>query len=205
MEKTAEEKMRNFKARRNGTRVVFPARLSYVHLDAPWSGKEGNEPKYSVSAIIPKEDGQTLMLIREAIQAAYDEGVVKTWKGKKPNMESKNFKFPLKDGDTDRDTPDPAYAGKMFVSCNAKADRQPATLTWGKEKIDPKQIYSGCYGLVSVGFFAFDQGSAGISAGLNAVLKLYDGEPLGGSGDGSHDFDGIEGIDRPMDDDEELW
>ena len=204
MEKTAEEKMRNFKARRNGTRVVFPARLSYVHLDAPWSGKEGNEPKYSVSAIIPKEDVQTLMLIREAIQAAYDEGVVKTWKGKRPNMESKNFKFPLKDRDTDRDTPDPAYAGKMFVGCNAKADRQPATLTWGKEKIDPKQVYSGCYGLVSVGFFAFDQGSVGISAGLNAVLKLYDGEPLGGSGDGSHDFDEYEGLDAPMDDDEDL-
>lgn len=46
---------------------------------------------------------------------------------------------------------------------------------------DPQELYSGCYGRAIINFYVYDtQGNKGISAGLNGVMKLYDGEPLGG-------------------------
>lgn len=188
-----ENQVKPFKPVLNGTKVIFLARLSYVHLDEPWSGTEGNEKKYCLSAIVSKEDHATVEALKKAVESAITEGTPKTWKGKRPNVKSSNFKYPLKDGDKERPD-DEVYAGTIFISCNSK--NPVATLNRSKEKIDPKDVYSGCYGLVSVNFFPFATGSSGVGAGLNAVLKYADGEHLDGSFDGSKDFDSIEGLDE---------
>ena len=66
----------------------------------------------------------------------------------------------------------------ITVSSNNKpvlvhADKTPLT--------DPQELYSGCYGRAIINFYVYDtQGNKGISAGLNGIMKLYDGEPLGG-------------------------
>lgn len=185
--------MKKFKAVRNGTRVILLCRLSFAHLDAPWSGTEGNEKKYSVSCIVPKEDKETVEALKEAFNQALTDGVAKCWKGKKPNPEASNFKRPLKDGDIDRQD-DAAYADSIFFTASSKT--QPAVLNRLKEPIDPTEAYSGCYALVSVNLFPYAQGSNGVAVGLNAVLKYADGEKLGGSGDGKHDFDDIDGLDE---------
>ncbi len=183
--------IKRIKPKQNGTKVAFLCRLSFCHLDAPWSGSEGNEKKYSVSCIIPKEDTDTVNAVKAAIQKAYDEGVVKTWKGAKPPMKSTAFKYPLKDGDDERPD-DAAYVGSLFFTASSKS---PVTvLNRLREQIDPSQAYSGCYAVVSVNFFPFSVGSKGIGGGLNAVLKYADGEKLGGGGNAAADFDdmGIE-------------
>ena len=42
-------------------------------------------------------------------------------------------------------------------------------------------LYSGCYGRAIINFYVYDtNGNKGISAGLNGVMKLHDGEPLSG-------------------------
>lgn len=176
-----------------GTKVIFLARLSYCHLDAPWSNSEDIEKKYCVSAIVSKKDTATVEALRKAVETAITEGTPKVFKGKRPNVKASTFKYPLKDGDNERPD-DEVYADSIFISCNSKTP--VATLNRSKEKIDPKDIYSGCYGLVSVNFFPFATGSSGVGAGLNAVLKYADGEPLGGNTDGSRDFDDIEGLDE---------
>ena len=43
-----------------------------------------------------------------------------------------------------------------------------------------EDVYSGCYGAVSFNFYTFNKVGTGIAAGLNSVLKVKDGEPLGG-------------------------
>lgn len=182
-----------FKPVLNGTKIIFLARLSYCHLDAPWSNSDDIEKKYCVSAIVSKEDKETVAALKKAVETALEEGVKKTWKGKRPNTKASNFKHPIKDGDDERPD-DEVYANSIFISCNSKTP--VATLNRSKEKIDPKDVYSGCYGLVSLNFFPFAAGSNGIGAGLNAVLKYADGEKLGGDNDGSKDFDGIEGLDE---------
>ena len=160
----------------NGNRVVTnEVRLSYANIFKPKSINGGDE-KYSLSLIIPKEDTETIQLINKAIDNAINDGISK-FGGKKPNKNM--LKLPLRDGDTERE--DEAYADSYFINCNSKTapqivgpDRMPIT--------DETEVYSGCYGRVSINFYAFNvNGNKGIACGLGNVQKTRDGESLGGS------------------------
>ena len=72
------------------------------------------DPKYSVSAIIPKSDTETIEKIKRAIEQAKKDSVSK-WGGKVPA----NLKLPLRDGDIDRPE-DEAYADSYFFNANSK-------------------------------------------------------------------------------------
>ena len=51
------------------------------------------------------------------------------------------------------------------------------------------EVYSGCYGRVSLNFYAyFVNGNRGIAAGLNNIQKIRDGEPLAGKSRAEDDF-----------------
>ena len=59
--------------------------------------------------------------------------------------------------------------------------------------LDPSEVYSGCYGRVSLNFFAFNSnGNKGIAASINNVQKLRDGTPLSGHSRPADDFGGEE-------------
>ena len=189
-------KAEDFKIKRNGTRVLVKGRMSFVHLDAPRAAAQGSDPKYSATVIIPKSETEIIKELNAAISQAVDEGTVKLWKGQKPNVRSSNFKFPLKDGDVERPD-DEAFKGCMFFNASSKS--AVPTLNKIKEPIDPVQVYSGCYAIASVNFYAFDMGSKGIAGGLNAVMKVAEGEKLGGSGSGERDFDALDFDDEDMD------
>ena len=77
----------------NNTKVIVPCRFSYLHCWEPDS-VNGGDPKYSVSAIIPKSDTKTVNAIKAAIEQAKKDSVSK-WGGKVPA----NLKLPLRDGD----------------------------------------------------------------------------------------------------------
>ena len=64
-------------------------------------------------------------------------------------------------------------------------------------------MYSGCYVYASVNFYAYNtSGNKGIAAGLNNVLKVADGEPLGGRISAEADFYDMDiPEDAPADDD----
>lgn len=185
--------MSNFKGKRNGTKVTTgQARLSYAHLLEPKAIEEGQTPKYSVSIIIPKDDKETLTLIKEAINQAKEEGKAKLG-GKIPA----SLKIPIRDGDEERPDDD-AYANSYFI--NANSTKKPKVLEFIKKTADGKikaqpidtedDIYSGMYGQVSINFYAFNTaGNKGIAAGLGNVLKTDDGERLGGGSSAEDDFD----------------
>ena len=80
----------------NNTKVIVPCRFSYLHCWEPDS-VNGGDPKYSVSAIVPKSDTATVTAITAAIEQAKKDSVSK-WGGKVPG----NLKTPLRDGDIDR-------------------------------------------------------------------------------------------------------
>lgn len=182
------------------TCVMLQCRLSFVHLDKPWAGSEGNEPKYSVSCIIPKSDKETVAGVKKAIDAAAKEGITTKWNGKAAVVKSSNFKYPLKDGDTERPD-DEAYAGCYFFNASAKSP--VPTFNRLREAVEPDYIYSGCWALVQVNFFPFDQGSKGIAAGLNMVLKVADDKKLGGPQASVSDFEGFELDDDDAGDDDD--
>lgn len=165
-------------------KLMIRARLSYVHLDAPWSGSENNEKKYGVSLIIPKTDKATIEAVEKAVETAKAEGKSKKWGGTIP----KKLSLPLRDGDEEKE--DEAYQGSLFMNASSK---QPVKcFNRLKEEIDPSQIYSGAWGLVSLKMFPYDaNGNKGVGVGLNQVLYWADDEPLGGGSNGN-DFEDLD-------------
>ena len=167
----------------NKTKVVTgTVRFSYFNGWEPVSIK-GSKPKYSVSVLIPKSDETTVRKINEAINAAIEEGIAK-FGGKKPN--SAAIKLPLRDGDLERD--DEAYKGHYFINANSVTAPQIVD-TMTNPILDRNEVYSGCYGRVSLNFYAFNSnGNKGVACGLGNIQKLRDGEPLGGRSSAKDDF-----------------
>lgn len=165
----------------NNTKVIVPCRFSYLHCWEPDS-VNGGDPKYSVSAIIPKSDTKTVNAIKAAIEQAKKDSVSK-WGGKVPA----NLKLPLRDGDIDRPD-DEAYAGCYFFNANS---RQAPQVVDSKVQpiLDQSEVYSGCYGKISVTFYGYNSnGNRGIAAGLGNIQKLKDGASLGGRTSAADDF-----------------
>lgn len=165
-------------------------RLSYANLVAPRAAQQGQEPKYSVTLLIPKSDNATVANINASIKAAYDEGVSKKWGGAHPQP-----KVIVHDGDGLR--PSGLPYGDECKGCwvlTASTKNKPQVV--GIENLDcelaPSDIYSGMYARVTINFFAYDTaGSKGVRCGLGNVLKTRDGEPLSGGASAASDFEGL--------------
>ena len=174
----------------NPKKVMIPCRFSFLHCWEPDS-VNGSEPKYSVSAIIPKSDTKTVSAIKAAIEVAKQESLPK-WGGKFPP----NLKLPLRDGDIDRPE-DEAYAGCYFLNANSR--EKPQVVDKQVQPIlDQTEVYSGCYGRITVTFYGYNSnGNRGVAAGLGNIQKLKDGYSLGGRAKASEEFE-------PVDDDEDF-
>jgi hypothetical protein len=171
--------------------ITGKVRLSYVRLFEPQVTENGDE-RYSVSILIPKDDKETLRKIKAAIDAAIQDGIKSKWGGKLPP----NLKKPLRDGDTDRPD-DPAYAGHYFINASSVTKpgiakpigKGPDGKMRFQEITDSTEVYSGCYARVSLNFYPYNKnGNKGIGAGINNVVKVQDGEYLGGRARLEDDF-----------------
>ena len=167
------------------TKVIVPCRFSYLHCWEP-EAINGGEPKYSVSAIIPKSDKETIKKIQAAVEAAKQESLSK-WGGKIPP----NLKLPLRDGDIDRPE-DEAYKGCYFFNANSR--QAPQVVDKQEQPIlDQTEVYSGCYGRISVNFYGYNSnGNRGVAAGLGNIQKLKDGEALSSRTNAEDDFEAVE-------------
>lgn len=172
----------------NTTKVITgKVRLSYAHLLTPNAIEEGQDPKYSVSLLIPKTDKKTLAAIKKAQQVAAENGKVSKFGGKLP----KNLKTTLRDGDEEKDVDgdESEYKGMMFMNVSSKT--KPGIVDKQRDPIDdPEEIYSGMYARASINFYAYNTaGNKGISAGLNNIQKVADGDFMGGRSRAEDDFD----------------
>ena len=161
---------------KSATLITIPVRFSYLKVFSPEAFSDGNgeKPKYTLSALIPKSDKVTVDKIKAAIEAAKASGVDKL--GAKPPA---NLQVPLRDGDIDRPD-DEAYKGHWFFNCSSVS--RPGVVNKDREPIiDPEEFSSGDYGFLNVNFFAFNfNNKKGIAAGLNHVMKTRDGAKLAG-------------------------
>ena len=162
-------------------------RFSYANVWDPKPSLNGGKPKYSVSLIIKKSDTKTINDIKQAIQAAYEEGEGKLKGNAKTVPALTNIKTPLRDGDIDRPD-DAAYAGCYFI--NANSDTAPGIVDAScNQIIDRSECYSGVYGRASINFYAYNtNGNKGIAASLNNLQVLRKGESLGGKSSAENDF-----------------
>lgn len=172
----------------NPTKVItgVKTRWSYANVWEPKS-INGGAPKYSVSLIIPKSDTKTVTAVKNAIQAAYDEGQSKLKGNSKSVPALSAIKNPLRDGDAERPD-DEAYKDSYFI--NANSATAPGIVDAARQPIlERSEVYSGVYGRASINFYAFNSnGNKGIACGLNNLQKISNGEPLGGKTRAEDDF-----------------
>lgn len=157
--------------------VTGKVRFSYVNIFRSRAFREGQDAKYSICLLIPKEDKAGVKKLRDAIEEAKREGISSKWGGKVP----KNLHLPLRDGDEERADEAPEYEGMWFL--NANSTTKPGIVDKDlNEILDPDEVYSGCWGRASINFFAYDSnGNRGVGVGLNNIQKLKDGDRLGGA------------------------
>mgnify|MGYP002578955310 CR=1 FL=1 len=155
--------------------ITGKVRFSYVNIFKSRAFQAGQDAKYSVCLLIPKEDKATIKKIKAAIDAAAQDGISSKWGGKKPA----NLKLPLRDGDAERADEAPEYEGMYFLNCNST--QKPGIVDKDlNEILDPDEVYSGCWGRASINFFPFNtNGNKGIGVGLNNIQKLKDDDRLG--------------------------
>ena len=162
-------------SKKNRARIIIPCKFGYLNCWRP-GVQYGGGPKYSVSAIIPKNDTETIDKIHQAIEFAKENSIQK-WGGRSP----------IHDGDEEK--PDnPIYQNCYYI--NAKSKDAPQVVDENVEPIiDQTQVYSGCSGNISIIFYGYNfSGNKGIAAGLGNIQKLEDGEPFGGPISAKEDF-----------------
>jgi hypothetical protein len=171
--------------------VTGKVRLSFARVWEAEADDYGNM-WYSSAILIPKDDKETLRKIKTVVDLLKEQAKAK-YGGKLP----KDFHTPLRDGDEEAEEKGEAYEGHYFF--NAKSKNQPGIAKpigkdgQGKTKFqeitDTTEVYSGCYAKVSVNFYMFDtKGNKGIAAGLNNIVKVQDGDFLGGRSSVKDDF-----------------
>lgn len=167
--------------------VTGKVRFSYEHIMKPYANTNNDpnaEPKYSVTVLLPKADTATKARLDAAIKAAKEKGV-KDRKFKE-NIPLDRLPTPIYDGDgyrADGFTPfGPECKGMWVFTASCGQDRKPQVVdAAGNPIIDASEIYSGCWGRVSVDFYPYAVPQrSGIGCGLCNVQKLQDDEPLGG-------------------------
>lgn len=173
---------------KNPLRVVLGThRVSYVHLKEAYAFEEGDEKKYDVTFLIDK-DHPDVAKIKAAIKAAYQE--VKESKFKGLPLTSSKLWNPLRDGEEWlAEHPEAKeYEGMYFLKAWSKS--QPRVFDSDKNDIfDLDEVYSGSYCRGVIACFSFDKKKMGFGFFLNSVMKMKDGERLGGFESSPDEYD----------------
>lgn len=164
-------------------------RASYAYVFEPQASKDGGEPKYQITMLIPKSDTATVQAIQAGIAQAQQDGLQRVFGGQMPAR----LETPLYDGDGVRRSGEPfgeECRGHWVVRASSKS--RPSVVGLDVQPIiDPNAFYSGCYARATINFFAYNKnGNRGVACGLNNVQKIADGEPLSGRTTAEEDFGG---------------
>ena len=159
--------------------TINDVRFSYCNLFQP-AARPGQEPKYSVTILVPKSNAAAKAAIDQAVQEAVQAGVHKCWNGQRPPV----LAVCVHDGDGPRPS-DGMPFGEECRGCwvFTASSKQPPFVVDGQVQriISPAEVYSGMWGNVNVNFFPYSSnGKKGVGCGLNGVQKTRDGDPIPG-------------------------
>jgi hypothetical protein len=175
--------------------TVGPVRISYAYLFEPRPAQApGQKQKYGASLLIPKTAAETYKKILAEIDRVKVE-----YKANNPKAGwIANPKLTLYDGDGTRPGGEEfGQEAKGHWVLSTSSQRQPIVVDQAKNPIlDSNQVYSGCFGLAVINFYAYDTaGNKGIACGINGFMKTGDGEKLGGGGVSNSDWDNVAAAD----------
>ncbi|MFI3279616.1 MAG: DUF2815 family protein [Rikenellaceae bacterium] len=165
-------------------------RLSYAYLVNPRANSmnPSEEPKFSVTLLIPKTDLALKQNIDASIEAAALEAQSKSWGGVRPPK----MPTPIHDGDGLRDNGTPygeECRGCWVITASSKLKPQVVHQSDIHTELLPQDIYSGMYGRVTMNFYGYNGGGKkGVGCGLGNVMKTREGDPLSGGASAASDF-----------------
>ncbi len=182
------------------TRITVKAVLSYVNVFEPYI--DPKEPtakgKYKCLLLIDKSDKVSVNKIKAAIKAVEAKMITEKYAGKAPKKAIPNT---FNDGDEDKEGEE--YEDRYYI--NVSKQVKPAIVDRKLRPItDTEEVYSGCVANVCIEFYYYWlESSKGITASLEAIQKIGDGEPLGASrvraedvfqeeGDDEEDYDDMD-------------
>ena len=168
--------MKNANKRFTATNIRINCRFSYCHVFQPRKNEQSGKMKYDCCLIVSKDDTQAVQLINEAIEGA------KALYKEKFGAPKGRLKTVVHDGDEDRPDDD-TFAGKLYI--NASSNRKPGVkmIEAGMlvDCLDEEEFYSGVKGAAGLRFYPYNNaGNTGISCNLDNLLKLEDGDRIGG-------------------------
>lgn len=164
---------------KNDTVALTPeATIVWPDLFEPISFK-GGEEHYRALLLIEKD--ADLTPINEAIRAA----MLKKFPGQSEDFYER-LRKPVRNGAEkaidDNGNPDceSFYYNRYFI--NVKSKYQPQIVNIYNEPItNPDDLYGGCIVRAYLSFFSYDHaGNTGVSCSLRALVKVADGDPVGG-------------------------
>lgn len=170
----------------NSTGVVLsmPCRVQWPHLTEPQKMNDADEKgTYSLALIIP--NGADVALLDKLAKAAA------VAKFKMPK--AKTVKLPLRQQSEKADYEGFDDEGLWLTTSTQFNNFGPFGVNGKGDKIDPKEIYAGCWVIAKLFPYAYDfNGNSGVKFGLRGLQKIADDERLktGGSDPG----DGFEPI-----------
>lgn len=144
----------------NKEKVTLRGRFIYSSPFEPIEDDFYNH-EYSACILIDKKDTQCLEVIQGALQRLGTENLS------------------LKDMDLDEKRKDnPVFAGKYLL--RSKSKNQPDVIDLKGNHLTSDEFYNGCYGYVTVVLTSYSyMNEVGVTAYLNNIMKVADGEPLG--------------------------
>lgn len=173
--------------------VLSKHRVSYVHIKEPSAFEEGGDAKYDATFLIPKNHPDVAK-IKAAIKAAYEANKESTFKG--TPLSSPKMWNPLRNGDEWLDEHPEAVEYEDHYFLKAASKSQPKVFDADKNDIlDLDEVYSGCYCRGVIVCYAFNKnGNKGFGFFLNSLMKIEDGERLGGFEADANDYDDEEDL-----------
>ena len=176
--------------KRKRVQIVLPKfQVWFEHLMEPRKVDINNRPleekdwSYECMAVfdsvdqmvqVDKQRWQDMINAAKQVRDAFFEGNVPA-----------NYRSPLKSG-TDYNTKHngkyPALVGKTIINLKSKGQKVGIVDANNRRIIDPSAVYSGMYAIADGTWFGYNVGggeSVGLSFGLNNIMKVADGEPLG--------------------------
>jgi hypothetical protein len=145
--------------------------LSYPHLFTPRSVNPGDDPKFSASILVRKDDPQV-----QQIQQVIDTDKANGW----PNGFPANGKQFMKDGAVQY--PDrPEMHSYMIISANSKADSNPRTVDMQMNPVmNQADAYAGAVVWAALNSFVYNQPvNKGVGCGLNGIMLTGEEGELG--------------------------
>jgi hypothetical protein len=170
------------------SKVYTPVfRASFPNVFKARKNDLNGKDEYSVVALFPK--GTDLTELKKAAEAAVKE----KW-GADPAKWPKLLKSPFRDQaerEKEGKLPQGYEAGAIFM--NLKSTQKPGLIKHENGQAvditDSSEFYAGCYAKATVRAYAYDQkGNKGVAFGLQNILKVKDGDPIGNRSKPEDDF-----------------